>query len=336
MTAIDQAYLRHNIKPGKPGSSHMWNGGILDAYYLTGDRDALEAAIDVAEQCARYLGWRTPESGGVGANSRFQGRCLLVLVRTWEATNQPRWKAAADQAVQLFLRSPTYDPRGFFYATVRAFPADIASRYAYDAKLVTPFMMTTVVEGLYRYYVATLDPAVRAQLLQIAGFARDHALDPVTGYGGDEIIVDSPLPGNVLHLSESRWRNDPASIPWSAATSSQSFINALVIGYRLTGGTAYLTRAKHCWNQASKRDYVAPYDQRIATDSQVGRFVNSLQAWNPRSLQFPEGGNWTAVSLLFRDALEVDTTPPGSISDVHRAPEPRPVSPPRARVKPDR
>ena len=329
LTAIDEAYLRHNIKPGKPRSSHMWNGGILDAYYFTGDRDALEAAIDVAEQCERFLGWRTLQTGAVGGNCRFQARCLLILLRTWEATNQPRWKAAADHALELFLRSPSYDPRGFYYATVRDLGPDIASRFSHDAKLVTPFMMTAVVEALYRYYLATLDPAVRTQLIEIAGFALEHGLERGTGYGGDEIVVDSPRPGDVLHLTESQWRNVPPINPFSAATSSQSFINALVIGYRLSGDYAFLARAKLYWNQASKRNYVAPYDQRFATDTQVGRFANSLQGWDPRTLWFPESGNWTGVSLLFREASRADTIPPDPILDlVERRLQPRPATPP--------
>lgn len=329
LTALDDAYLRHNIKPGKPRSSHIWSGGLLDVYYLTGDRDALEAATDVAEQCERFLAWRTPETDGVGGNARFQARCLLVLVRTWEATSQPRWRTAADHAVQLFLRSPRYDPRGFFFAAVRDAAPATASRFSYDAKQVTPFMMTAVVEALYRYYLATLDPAVREQLLQIATFALQHGLDPGTDYGGDEIIVDSPGPGDVLHLTESQWRDQPPIISYAAASSSQCFINALVIRYRLTGESGYLAQAKHCWNQASKRNYTAPYDQLIATDSEVGRFANSLQGSVASTLWFPESGNWTATSLLFHDAARADSIPPGRVGDlVGRKAAPRPITAP--------
>lgn len=329
LTALDDAYIRHNIKNGKPRSSHIWNGGLLDVYYLTGDRDALEAAIDVAEQSERFLAWRTPETDGVGGNARFQARSLLVLVRTWEATGEARWKTAADHAVQLFVRSPRYDPRGFFYGAVQDAAQNIASRFASEAKQVVPFMMTTVVEALYRYYLATLDPAVREQLLQIAAFALQHGLDPATDYTGDEMVVDSPLPGDVLHLTESQWRDAPPIIPYAAATSSQCFINALVIRYRLTGEGAYLAYARHCWNQASKRNHVAPYDQPCATGDQVGRFVNSLQGTVPGTLWFPESGNWTATSLLFYDAARADSIPPGRVGDlVGRKAAPRPISSP--------
>jgi exo-rhamnogalacturonan lyase-like protein len=329
LTVLDNAYLRNNIKNGKPGSSHIWNGGLLDVYYLTGDREALEAAIDVAEECERFLAWRTPETDGVGGNARFQARCLLVLVRTWEATSQTRWKTAADHAVQLFVRSPHYDARGFFYGEVRDAAPNVANRFTAEAKLVAPFMMTAVVEALYRYYLATLDPAVKEQLLQIAAFAMQYGLDPATDYAGDEMVVDSPQPGDVLHLTESQWRDAPPIIPYVAATSSQCFINALVIRYRLTGEGSYLARAQHCWDRASKRNHVAPYDQPCATATQVGRFVNSLQGTTSNTRWFPESGNWTATSLLFYDAARADSIAPGRVGDlVGRKAAPRPISSP--------
>ena len=329
LTALDNAYIRNNIKRGKPGSSHMWNGGVLDDYYLTGDRDALEAAIDVAEQCERYLGWRTPETGGaVAGNARFQARCLLVLVRTWEATDDARWRAAADHAIELFVRSPFFDPRGFFYAPVRGFPPAIASRFSPDAKLVTPLMMSTVVEALHRYFLVTQDTRVRDQLLRIGEFARVHGLDPVTGYCGDELVVDFPSPGAVTHITESQWLGVPPIIPYAAAPSSECFINALIIRYRLLGERSCIGRAKIHWDRASKREWVDPYDRPYAGPNQVGRFANSLQAWPPTALGFPSAGDWTSMSLLFGDAARADTTSPGMINDLSRqGPRPNPAAP---------
>ncbi|HKQ58366.1 MAG TPA: hypothetical protein VJY35_10915 [Candidatus Eisenbacteria bacterium] len=332
LTAMDQAYIRNDIKRGKPGSSHMWNGGLLDLYYLTGDRDALEAALDVAEQCERYLSWRTPyNGGGVAGNCRFQGRCLLVLTRAWEATGDPRWRAAADHAAELFTSSPNWDPRGFFYAQIRSMPPAVASRFSINAKLVTPFMMTTVVEGLHRYWLATQNGAVRDQLLRIGAFARDYAADPANGNTGDEMVVDHPQAGAITHLSESQWRNAGTIIPYSAATSSESFINALIVRYRMTGERVSLGRARSLWERASKRNYNAPYNQPFAGPTEVGRFANSMQAWAPTSLMFPTAGDWTGTSLLFREAARAETVAPRPIMDL--APQsstaPRPAGPSR-------
>ncbi len=315
LTVLDTLYVANNIKRGKAGTSHLWNGGLLDAYYLTGDRDALEAALDVAEQARRFMGWRTT---GVGGNARFQARCLLVLTRAWEATGDPRWRAAADHAAGQFTTSTRYDPRGFFFGSVDDMGPAFTSRFAPGSKLVTPFMMAAVVQALHRYWLATDSPAVRAQLLQIATFARDHGLDPATRYCGDELVVDSPAAGDVLHLSVSQWRNETPIVPYVRPSSSVSFINALVIGHRLTGDRSFLDRAKLHWNQATKREYYAPYGELIATDSQVGRFASSLQNWPANSLIFPYAGDLTGVSLLFHDAARADTTAPRAILDLRR------------------
>jgi hypothetical protein len=312
LTAADNQYIANNIRRGKAGPSHMWNAGLIDFYYLTGRRDALEAAIDVAEQARRYFVWQTQ---GVGGNARFPARCLLVLTRTWEATGDPQWKTAADHVLSLFLQSPRYDTRGFYFAWVSDGGPSYTSRFPGPAKRVTPFMMTTVVEALYRYYTATGDPAVRTQLIQIAGFARDSGIDPVTGYAGDEIVVDSPVAGSVIHLSASQYDDLQPVLPYAAAPSTAELINGLVIGYRLTGDTAFLQRAKYYWSQASKRGFTEPYGTTFATPTQVGRFLNSLQPWIPTSLYFPNSGDLHAVDLLFYEFARQDLTPPATITD---------------------
>lgn len=312
LNATDNQYIANNIRRGKAGPSHMWNAGLLDYYSMTGRRDALEAAIDVAEQARRYFVWQTQ---GVGGNARFPARCLLILTRTWEATNDPQWKTAADHVLSLFLQSPRYDTRGFYFAWVSDGGPSYTNRFPGPAKRVTPFMMTTVVEALYRYYTATSDPAVRTQLVQIAGFARDSGIDPVTGYAGDEIVVDSPAAGNVLHLSSSQYDDIQPVMPYAAAPSTADLINALTIGYRLTGDTAYLLRAKYYWGQASKRGFIEPYGTTFASPTQVGRFLNSLQPWTPMSLYFPNSGDLHAVDLLFYQFARQDLTPPAAITD---------------------
>lgn len=319
LTANDTAYIDHNIKYGKAGVSHMWNGGAIDYYYLTGDRDALTAAIDTAERCRKQTAWVTPGSvnAQVGGNARYQGRCLLILVRAWETTNDPQWKTAADHLIQILLQSTTtYDERGFFGAPVSALGSAYVSRFPGDnAVYFSPFMMTTVVEGLYQYYVLTNDPAVQTMILQMAAFSRDHSLDPNTYYGGDYIVVDSPNPGDIIHASYSHFRGTTPVYP-NTAGAIETGINAMVIGYRLTGDRSYLHQAKYFWNQGSKRNYVDPYEQRFATDSQVGRFVLSLQAWGPNGLLFPEGGDLTSVSYLFYEAARLDEVAPAAVNDL--------------------
>ena len=314
LTSLDNAYIAHNIKHGKAGTSHMWAGGMFDWYYLTGDRDALDAALDTAEQIAEYFRWQTPYGNGVGNNARFPSRALLILLRAWEATGTPAWKNAADRLASQFTRSATYDPRGFFYGRDSDLGSAYVSRYGTNAKHVSPFMMSTAVEALYRYYVLTDDPDVRSQLVQIAAFGRDRGIDPVTGYTGDDIVVDSPRTDDVRHLTYSQWLNQSPIVKYAVSASTESFINAMIVGYRLTLDGAYIQRAKFYWDQGTKRNYVDPYTQHIATDTQVGRFANSLQGWDPNTLFYPYAGDWPMMSLLFYEAAR---EPPGNVHDLH-------------------
>lgn len=304
LTAADSDFIAHNVKLAKADATHNWNGGSIDYYYLTGDQDSLRAAIDMAEQC--YMSFygpnydHTPQNTGVsGTGSRYTIRCLYIFTRTWEATNNVQWKTAADGLLPFFLESPRYDPRGFFYSSPCLLPGNDCLAHP-NGKSFAGFPTAVAVEALYRYYLLTDHQGVRTQLLQIAEFMRDHALDPMTGFGGTNYIIDSPFPGNVVRTADIYGR------------TSRDFVNAMVIGYRLTNDNTYLEKAKLAWGRGTKGVQGSEY----ATDNQVGRWESSLQAWNPYSALFPEGGDLTYTSLLFSDAVRIDETAPAAIVDL--------------------
>lgn len=301
LTAADSDFIDHNIKLAKADVTHNWNGGSIDYYYLTGDKDSLQAAIDMAEQCKMSFIGRTPQNLGVGGTgSRYTLRCLMILTRTWEATNDAQWKTAADSILPLFLQSPTYDSRGFYYSGVCNIGDQALCDQYPGGKFLSGFMAGVGVDSLYRYYLATDNLAVKMQLSKIAEFARDNALDPVTGYGGDEYIIDSPAYGNVVR------------IPVNSALSSMNLTNAMVIGYRLSGDTTYLHKAQLAWDRGSK----GPVGSRNATATQVGRFANSMQGAAANEYMYRDGGDLTYMSLLFYDAAREDDTAPAAVSDL--------------------
>lgn len=319
LTTADSQYIHHNIKYGKASGSHMWVGGLIDFYHLTGNRDALEAAIDTAEVCDQMTSWQTPGTSGatVGGNARFQGRCLLIFLRVWEATGDQYWRDAADHLVQIFLQSQTYDPRGFYFGRM----ADLGSGYTArfpgtNVKYFSPFMMTVVAESLNRYYYHFPNEQVKTVILQMANFGRDNGVDPSTGYGGDYVVADSPTVGQIRHVSYSVFRNTTPLIVYNVASSTQAFIKPMIYAYRFTGDVSYLHQAKYLWAQGSKRNYIDPYSQVFATATQVGKFAMSLQGGNASALLFPEGGDWINVSNLFYEAVRHDTSPPNAVSDL--------------------
>jgi hypothetical protein len=310
-TAVDMAYINNNIKRGKVQANHTWNGGLVDYYYLTGDRDALQAALDLAEQSARYQAWRTPGTDNGIANGRFEARAYMNSLRAWDATTDPQWRTSADHIRDLFLQSLRYDARGFYYKPTCEIDADYCARFP-NGKHVSPFEMAIVVQALYRDYVQTGSSQVRARLLAMAACADQHGSDPANGYTGDEMVLDSPNAGNVLHLSLSQFRNTTPVVTHPIAASSVVFIDALTIGYRLTGNTAYLRHARLLWDRASKGDP----GQTFATATQVGRFMNSLECWGKDGYFFPDSGDLTSAQFLFYDASRADLTAPSDVTNL--------------------
>lgn len=315
-TALDTAYDTIAVRFGKDESLHTWNGGLVDYYYLTGDPDALAAAADIAERSRRYLQWRTPgtePNGSADGGARFHARSYLNFVRVWEATGGSDWRACADHARELFVRSARYDPRGFFYWTTSEMPNDASgmppgARYPHG-RYFAPFIMGAVVQALSRDQLLQPNDTLRTMLSQIAGFALAHGVD-ATGFTGDNIVVDADSTGSVRHIPNDVFRNKPpvgSQFRFSFPTSSESFMDALTIGYRMTGNQAFMLAAKAMWNAASK----GFPGHRFATDTQVGRWVNGMEGSPRDALLYPDNGDLTTVQDFFHDAARM-TWPSGS------------------------
>ncbi len=96
---------RHHITEHWTGlidGGHLWCDGSIDLYYLTGDRRALECAIEAAEYALRY--------GPIYAinraeTSRETANCLRVLARVYEATGNSRFADAAEAITRAYLCS---------------------------------------------------------------------------------------------------------------------------------------------------------------------------------------------------------------------------------------
>jgi len=173
-----------------------------------------------------------------------------------------------------------------------------------------------VAQAMYHDWAVFGNQQIHDRLLQIAAFALANASDPGTGATGDYMVVDSPKYNTVLHVSYSLYRNAPPIIIPNYSSSSNSWIDALAVGYRLNGNSAYLDKGKALWASASKRLGVDPYTQVIADSTHVGRFMNSLQGYSPEPLLFHDGGDLTTMQLFFYDAARLDAVPPNSIRDL--------------------
>ncbi len=265
----------------------MWGWGLIDYYYLTGDTDALDAAIDLAEISERILGWRQPGSYRVSTYGvRLEARHLLITTRLYEATTDARWNNYMNHLGQLFVQSPDWDARGSYLWEMRGYPNTVSTlhfgflNFAFD-----------------RYYHISGNSQIRDRLIQMANFVKIYGIDPGTEYTGD-IVFDHPNPGDWFHL----FRDDP--------NPTIALIDSLVRGYRLTGDTSLLERAKYHWHRGSKTTY-GHLDERTAGDNEVGRFLND--AFLSGDVFYVSNGDLSYAHLLFHDyahPTSPDTTPP--------------------------
>jgi len=94
---------------------HNWGEGLAEWFCLTGDRDALEAAIDTVEQnidTQRRAFGRTP--GKPASFSRdFTRSCYLINATRMVVPSDPFVVEASDYLARVFFERPNREPRGF-------------------------------------------------------------------------------------------------------------------------------------------------------------------------------------------------------------------------------
>lgn len=298
LTADDDAYLKNDYNVGKVdvwwSACHLWGWGLVDYYYLTGDYEALAAAIDIAEVSKRILGYWQPgpyQSFGHGYNVfdlgvRQESRHLLTITRLYEATQDPQWRDYMDHIAQLFLKSNGWDDRGMYVWQIEDYP-----------KAFSGYHFGMLNHAFYRYYQVTANAEVRKRLLQMASFAKNSSMHPTWKYSGYRIALDYPKTGDLWHVTL-----DDGGYSGFTPLSSIVFIDALTRGYWLTGDITYLDRAKFHWDRGSKTVYGNP-QARTAGDKQVGHFMNGQF----NDSYFANNGELPYAHLLFYDHRQVRT-----------------------------
>jgi len=150
--------LHFTFELGGVDLGHTWTEGLLSYYYFTGDTRSLDAALGTADYLVQRLRAKAPLKG----NPRQFGWPQVALVAAYEASGDPRYKAAAID----------YARRG-----MRAHPADRLTAAKTGA---ADWKMGILAEGIAYTDSISGDPEMRAWLLRYAGAvrARGDAIDP--------------------------------------------------------------------------------------------------------------------------------------------------------------
>lgn len=346
-TTADDQYLANNVYRGKMSNGHFWTGGLVDWYYLTGDREALAASVDHAEVVDAFWGGQTPGIYDVGENIRGPSRNLMVALRVWEATSSAEWKAVVEHMMDLFLTNSTRptgwawwdETNGMYYTHAYDFNSN-GQRDTGDGKFQTVWMAGIVSEAFYRYYdltsadttptIVNRRALVAHRLVKMATFFRDHLPNPANGYTEEFVHWDYPTAGTFNYPTRVQTYAILGLPPVTyvfTPLGGYGTIDALAIGFRLTGDSSYLAKAKSQWDKASKRPYnrndLADDTQLIAGPNTVGHFSG---AFGPNYNLNPIDKTQATLTLrpydivynhfFFYDAARLDEDPPSSTVDL--------------------
>jgi len=146
---------------------HVMCDGLIDYFYLTGDRRALEKARGIGDVCCglgRTADFAKPRSVFKGAE-RNLGWPLLTLMRVYEATLEEKYRAAADNMVA-YLNHYAADP----LAEMRC--GTWWRSWMIDGCKV--FMTGLLHEGLDRHHELTSDPQTKRSILTSLDWVIDN------------------------------------------------------------------------------------------------------------------------------------------------------------------
>lgn len=128
---------------------HVWVGGDLEYYYLTGDRRALEVGIQMADAMVRHC------PTAYGDHIRALGWPIVLVLNAYEATGDKKYLDAAAACWQVLKKNIDWQ-RGWVVRLAKGHCVH-PERICYGN---VPFMEGLVVSALARYHRLTQDPEV--------------------------------------------------------------------------------------------------------------------------------------------------------------------------------
>ena len=168
---------------GPMDTQHFSVDEVVAYYYLTGDRQCIDALNKYAEQ-AGYLARTSIESVKKSGSSRANGWTTRALMTVYEATGEKRWFELSRDAAHAICE-------GMDKTAGTISPAKPVGR-APDPKLdgQTPFMAAVVGMSLGRYYRHQPEAEVRDAILGIADWMYYDIVKPGGGFSYHWFIND--------------------------------------------------------------------------------------------------------------------------------------------------
>lgn len=186
--------------------SHEWVEGLLDYYHFTGDDRGLETALKIGDNVLRLLDTPAYQKPGE-ANARETGWALRTLTALYIETNDNKWIEKSQWIVSHFNQwKEEY--------------ASFAAQYTDNTLVRTGFMISVAIGSLMRYY--RVFPSQELKTLIMCAV--------------DDVYDNCRLDNGLFYYKE---------LPSLARNGSNTLLlEAMAVGYELTGDVKYLLAGK--------------------------------------------------------------------------------------------
>lgn len=199
---------------GKVLPSHEWVEGLLDYYHFTGDERGLECAVGIGNNVLRQLD--TPAFAKTGElSARETGWALRTLTTLYVETGDEKWLEKGEWIVGHFKQW-------------EAEYGHWLSPYTDNTLIRVPFMISVAVGSVMRYYRVRPSEEVKGMILRAV----------------DDLVENCMLDTGLFYYKElpSLMRMIDNPLP----------LEAMAIGYELSGDKKYLEAGKVTFNRILK------------------------------------------------------------------------------------
>jgi len=157
---------------------HVWNEGLLEAYYLTGDPWVKEAALQLADylvglsKVKSFTWWfgKDPHCG------RVAGWPLHALVAAYHATQSDQYLKAAKRIVDLALEDQDDNCGGWLY---QLYPGHCFCKRRHVG--MAEFITSVLLSGMIEYHAVTGDERVADSIVRAVDFIIADTWDEIEG-----------------------------------------------------------------------------------------------------------------------------------------------------------
>jgi len=320
---------------------HNWGEGLAEWFCVTGDRDALEAAIDTVEQnidTQRRAFGRTP--GKPAKLSRdFTRSCYLINAARMAVPSDPFVAEASDYLAKVYFERPDKEPRGFVNGPAPAGKLDL-KKYVGDQGIAEMNRLGVTMDPktgeladpksgakwfpLVEPHTWMFPPLSRAMEVYYRLTGSEDALDWLVAYGEavghvlfqpkhgnlsyGRMLVDFPVKGVAKDWASWVLPDDAKNgegVPINGYLA-QFYPDVPARGYALCGDPFLKQRAYDLWYWSSHRGYNAPKMHNIGG---VGRWVNCYSTHD-------ESVCFTGLTFYEWAHPRKDDKPPKAVTDL--------------------